>query len=48
MGIFHLKSDFLPAGEQPKAISELCNGIVKKQKHQALLGVLVDSHFHSL
>ncbi len=39
MGIFHLKSDFSPAGEQPKAIEEIVKGIEAKQKHQTLLGV---------
>ncbi|MHC4871751.1 MAG: excinuclease ABC subunit UvrB [Planctomycetota bacterium] len=39
MGIFHLKSDFEPAGEQPEAIEKLTGGIRSGQKHQSLLGV---------
>lgn len=36
---FRLKADFKPAGDQPKAIKELTEGIVRGDKHQTLLGV---------
>jgi excinuclease ABC subunit B len=36
---FKLHSKFKPAGDQPKAISKLCNGLKNGYKHQALLGV---------
>ncbi len=36
---FKLKSDFDPAGDQPKAINDLIEGINKKEKDQVLLGV---------
>jgi len=36
---FKLKSDFAPAGDQPKAIKSLVDGLKKGEKHQTLLGV---------
>jgi excinuclease ABC subunit B len=36
---FILNSDFQPAGDQPKAITDLCNGLNKKKNDQVLLGV---------
>ena len=36
---FILNSDFRPAGDQPKAITDLCNGLNKKKNDQVLLGV---------
>ncbi|MBN1257875.1 MAG: excinuclease ABC subunit UvrB, partial [Planctomycetes bacterium] len=39
MSIFHIHSPYEPAGEQPRAIAELANGIREKQPHQTLLGV---------
>ena len=36
---FKLKSDFKPAGDQPKAIKSLVEGLKKGDKHQTLLGV---------
>ncbi len=36
---FRLVSDFKPAGDQPKAIKELSDGLAKGLKHQLLLGV---------
>jgi excinuclease ABC subunit B len=36
---FKLTSDFVPKGDQPRAISELTEGVVKGKKHQVLLGV---------
>ncbi|MFH0910835.1 MAG: excinuclease ABC subunit UvrB [Planctomycetota bacterium] len=39
MGIFHLKSPFAPAGEQPHAIRKLVEGVRSGKKHQTLLGV---------
>ncbi len=37
--IFHLKSDWAPAGDQPKAIAELTRGVVSGAPFQTLLGV---------
>jgi len=39
MGKFLLKSEFTPKGDQPGAISELTEGILKGLRHQVLLGV---------
>ncbi len=36
---FELKSEYEPAGDQPKAIKSLLDGIKKGYKHQTLLGV---------
>ncbi len=36
---FKLKSDFDPAGDQPRAINDLIEGINKKEKDQVLMGV---------
>ena len=36
--IFKLKSEYKPAGDQPKAISELMNGLKKSMRKQTLLG----------
>jgi excinuclease ABC subunit B len=36
---FRLSSDFVPKGDQPKAIAELTEGIVKGVRDQVLLGV---------
>ncbi len=36
---FKLISDFKPKGDQPKAIDSLTRGILKKLRHQVLLGV---------
>lgn len=36
---FKLHSDYRPAGDQPKAIKELVDGVKKGLKHQTLLGV---------
>ena len=38
-GYFELKSEYCPSGDQKQAISELINGINKKEKNQVLLGV---------
>ncbi len=37
--IFHLKSDWAPAGDQPQAIAELTRGVVSGAPFQTLLGV---------
>ncbi len=37
--MFELKSPFVPTGDQPRAINELCLGIQKGLKNQVLLGV---------
>ena len=37
--VFNLKSDFEPAGDQPKAINELLDGINNGESDQVLLGV---------
>ncbi len=39
MAAFKLISDFVPKGDQPKAIGKLTEGILKGRKHQVLLGV---------
>ncbi len=39
MGKFKLYSNYAPAGDQPKAIQELVEGIRRGEKHQVLLGV---------
>ena len=39
MSIFTLTSDFPPAGDQPKAIRALADGLSKGLRHQTLLGV---------
>jgi excinuclease ABC subunit B len=36
---FHLRSDFEPSGDQPEAIRQLCDGIVRGDRYQTLLGV---------
>ena len=36
---FEIVSDFQPAGDQPAAIQELCDGIAAHEKDQVLLGV---------
>src|SRR5688572_5600215 len=36
---FNLESPFQPAGDQPSAINELTDGILRGEKHQVLLGV---------
>ena len=36
---FDLKSSYQPAGDQPTAIKKLCNGLVKQNNDQVLLGV---------
>lgn len=38
-GLYQLESPFTPAGDQPEAIRELCDGIVRGEKNQVLLGV---------
>lgn len=39
MSVFNLKSEWPPAGDQPKAIKELLGGIKKGMRAQTLLGV---------
>jgi excinuclease ABC subunit B len=39
MNSYKLVSDFVPRGDQPRAIDELVEGIEKGAKHQVLLGV---------
>ncbi|MEK7461592.1 MAG: excinuclease ABC subunit UvrB [Patescibacteria group bacterium] len=39
MGVFKVHREFQPAGDQPKAIKELVNGIKKGLQYQTLLGV---------
>ena len=36
---FKLKSEYEPAGDQPKAIRELADGLKKGMRYQTLLGV---------
>jgi excinuclease ABC subunit B len=37
--LFQLHSEFKPSGDQPKAITQLTENILKQAKHQVLLGV---------
>ncbi len=37
--VFKLKNDYLPAGDQPKAIESLVSGVKKGLRHQTLVGV---------
>ncbi len=39
MSIFKLKSNYKPAGDQPKAIQQLVSGLKSGNSHQTLLGV---------
>src|SRR6202142_1917861 len=39
MAAFKIKSDYTPAGDQPKAIKELVAGLGRGERHQTLLGV---------
>ena len=39
MGVFKINREFEPAGDQPKAIVELVDGIKQGLRHQTLLGV---------
>ena len=39
MADFKLTSDFEPAGDQPRAIVQLCKGLADGEKHQVLMGV---------
>ena len=36
--MFKIHSNYQPAGDQPKAIKQLVEGIEKGEKHQVLLG----------
>ncbi len=36
---FRLVSDFQPAGDQPRAVEALCEGITRQERNQVLLGV---------
>ncbi|MBN8828030.1 MAG: excinuclease ABC subunit UvrB [Sphingobacteriia bacterium] len=36
---FKIESEYKPAGDQPKAIDQLCEGILKGERNQVLLGV---------
>jgi excinuclease ABC subunit B len=36
---FHIRSEFSPTGDQPAAIKELTEGVLRGDKHQVLLGV---------
>ena len=39
MSIFKLNCDFKPRGDQPRAIQQLTEGVLKDRRHQVLLGV---------
>ncbi|MCR4682402.1 MAG: DEAD/DEAH box helicase family protein, partial [Clostridiales bacterium] len=39
MGIFKLRSDFRPCGDQPQAIERLAGGLERGERMQTLLGV---------
>jgi excinuclease ABC subunit B len=38
-GDFQIVSDFVPRGDQPRAIAEMCRGIDKSEQYQVLLGI---------
>ncbi len=39
MGEFKIKSEYVPTGDQPKAIEKIAEGLKKNYKYQTLLGV---------
>ena len=39
MSMFHLKSDYVPTGDQPQAIAALTKGVEQGLKHQVLQGI---------
>ncbi len=39
MPLFELESEFAPAGDQPKAIAALAEGVERGDRHQTLLGI---------
>jgi excinuclease ABC subunit B len=39
MAEFKLVSEYVPRGDQPRAIKELTEGVVRGDEHQVLLGV---------
>ncbi len=39
MSIFSLTSDYKPSGDQPEAVRQLTEGVLRGDKHQTLLGV---------
>ena len=39
MGVFKLKSDYRPSGDQPQAIGKLVRGLQDGDRYQTLLGV---------
>ncbi len=39
MSIFNLTTEYTPRGDQPQAINELVEGIIRGDRHQTLLGV---------
>jgi hypothetical protein len=41
---FRLSSEFVPAGDQPQAIDELCDGLKRNERDQVLLGVTGSAH----
>ena len=38
-GPFQIVSDFVPRGDQPRAIEEMCAGLDRRDRHQVLLGI---------
>ncbi|MCZ6697259.1 MAG: DEAD/DEAH box helicase family protein, partial [Acidobacteria bacterium] len=38
-GLFNLKTEFEPKGDQPEAIRRLAEGLRANRRHQVLLGV---------
>ena len=36
---YTISSEFRPAGDQPQAIAELCEGLARDERDQVLLGV---------
>ncbi len=38
-GLFQIVSDFVPRGDQPRAIQEMCAGLDRRDQYQVLLGI---------
>ena len=48
MTSFNLESDFVPSGDQPKAVEKLINGVKNDLREQTLLGVTGSGKTYSM
>ena len=48
MTLFRIESDFIPSGDQPKAVEQLINGIKDGLREQTLLGVTGSGKTYSM